>query len=166
HIRPVRCLEIGQPQHYLPVRLLIHRRATRSGVELAVELARLQRLCFAVVHDFVVLHLVVLHVVLCMHPWLEQKRPGQRRECQTCLDRPNHSNLSSTLSFGGRFLCPLIPFASYEPAARQRLQPAFAKRTALSLLPPVTFRGKPTRGPPQDSRQTGIITMHRELSCL
>src|SRR6266478_1993140 len=159
HIRPVRSLEVGQPQHQLSVRLLIDRRAARSGVHLAMELARLQRLCLAVVHHFVVLHLVVFHVVLFhavlfhvvllhgvlfhvvlrVHRWLEQKRTGQRRECQTCLDRANHSDLSSTLSFGGRFLRPLIPFALYESAARQRLQPPYSKRSAVLLLPAVYF---------------------------
>src|SRR6266853_448408 len=158
-LSPFRSLEVGKPQHQLSVRLLIDRRAARSGVHLDMELARLQRLCLAVVHHFVVLHLfvfhvvlfhavlfhavllhgVLFHVVLRVHRWLEQKRTGQRRECQTCLDRANHSDLSSTLSFGGRFLRPLIPFALYESAARQRLQPPYSKRSAVLLLPAVYF---------------------------
>src|SRR4029077_287044 len=123
-------------------------------------------LCVAVVHHLVVLHFVVFHVVLfhavlfhaVLRPqrWLEQQRPRQRCDCQTCLNRTNHSNLSSMFSLGGHVLRPLIPFASYESSTAQRLRRGGTKRPASCSSQPFTFRGKPSSGVPSDLRRTGI----------
>jgi len=64
--------------------------------------------------------------------------------------------LSCRLSFRGPSLRPLIPFAPYESATRQRLPPAGTRRSA-----PFTFRGTPpgacsrTRGKRVSSKCVG-----------